>query len=36
MLYPDPEKLLNHRCDLIARCRHRNKFKLQTNIIDKV
>ena len=28
MLYPDPEKLLNQRCDLIARCRHWNKFKL--------
>ena len=23
MLYPDPEKLLNQRCDLIARRRHR-------------
>ena len=28
MIYPDPEKLLNKRCELIARCRHRNKFKL--------
>ena len=28
MIYPDPEKLLNQRCELIARCRHRNKFKL--------
>ena len=27
MIYPDPEKLLNKRCELIARCRHRNKFK---------
>ena len=26
MIYPDPEKI-NQRCDLIARCRHRNKFK---------
>ena len=28
MIYPDPEKMLNKRCELIARCRHRNKFKL--------
>ena len=28
MIYPDSEKLLNKRCELIARCRHRNKFKL--------
>ena len=28
MIYPDPEKLLNKKCELIARCRHRNKFKL--------
>ena len=28
MLYPDPGNLLNQRCDLIARCRHENKFKL--------
>ena len=28
MIYPDPEKLLNKRCELIARCRHRTKFKL--------
>ena len=28
MIYPDPEKLINQRCKLIARCRHRNKFKL--------
>ena len=28
MIYPDLEKLLNHRCELIARCRYRNKFKL--------
>ena len=28
MIYPDPEKLLNQRCELIARCRHRNKSKL--------
>ena len=27
-LYSDPEKLLNKRCELIARCRHRAKFKL--------
>ena len=31
MIYPEPEKLLNQRCELIARCRHRNKFKLSTN-----
>ena len=28
MLYPHPEKLSNQRWDLIARCRHRNKFEL--------
>ena len=28
MINPDPGKLLNQKCDLIARCRHRNKFKL--------
>ena len=28
MIYPDPEKLLNKRCELIGRCRHRTKFKL--------
>ena len=28
MIYPDPEKLLNQRCELIVRCRHRNEFKL--------
>ena len=28
MLHPDPDKLSIQRCDLIARCRHRNKFKL--------
>ena len=28
LLYPEPEKLLNKRCELIARCRHRAKFKL--------
>ena len=28
MIYPDAEKLLDQRCELIARCRHRNKFKL--------
>ncbi len=28
MIYPDPEKLLNKRCELIARCRHKTKFKL--------
>ena len=28
MLYPDPDKLLNQRCYLIASCRHRNKSKL--------
>ena len=28
MIYPDHEKLLNQKCELIARCRHRNKFKL--------
>ena len=28
MTYSEPEKLLNKRRELIARCRHRNKFKL--------
>ena len=28
MTYPVPEKLLNKRCELIARCRHKDKFKL--------
>ena len=35
LLYPEPEKLLSKRCELIARCRHRAKFKLlKINIID--
>ena len=28
ILYPNPGNVLNQRCDLIARCRHRNRFKL--------
>ena len=28
MTYKLPEKLLNKRCELIARCRHKTKFKL--------
>ena len=28
MTCPVPEKLLNKRCELIARCRHKAKFKL--------
>ena len=28
MINPGPEKLLNKICELIARCRHRTKFKL--------
>ena len=28
MMYKLPEKLLNKRCELIARCRHKAKFKL--------
>ena len=28
MIYPDPEKLLNKRYELIVRCRHGTKFKL--------
>ena len=28
MIYTDPKKLLNQPCELIARCRQRNKFKL--------
>ena len=35
MIYPDPEKLLNQWCELIARCRHRNKLKLLTNYLRK-
>ena len=36
MLYPDPNNLLNQRCDLIARCRLRNKFKLLSKILNIV
>ena len=28
MIYPAPENLLNQQCELIARRRHRNRFKL--------
>ena len=28
LLFPEPKKLLNKRSELIARCRHRAKFKL--------
>ena len=28
LLFPEPKKLLNKRRELIARCRHRAKFKL--------
>ena len=28
MMYSDPGNLLNQICDLIARCRHRKKFRL--------
>ena len=28
MIYLDPENLLNQRCELIDKCRHRNRFKL--------
>ena len=28
MIYPDTKKVLNQRCELIARCKHRNEFKL--------
>ena len=28
IMYQLPEKLLNKRCKLIARCRHKAKFKL--------
>ena len=34
MLYFDPGNLLNQRCDLIARCRHKNKFKLFLKISE--
>ena len=30
MTYKLPDKLLNKRSELIARCRHRTKFKLLT------
>ena len=32
MFYPDQDKLLNQRYDLIASCRHRNIFKLLPKI----
>ena len=32
MLYFDPVNLLTQRCDLIARCRHKNKFRLFSKI----
>ena len=35
MMYPVHEKLLNKRCELIARCRHKAKFKLLTNYLKK-
>ena len=28
ILHPDPGNLLNQRCDLMARSRHKNKFRL--------
>ena len=28
LLFPEPKKLLNKRNELIARCKHRAKFKL--------
>ena len=31
MKYPEPEQLLDKRCELISRCRHRTKFKLLKN-----
>ena len=34
MLYFDPGNLLNQECDLIARCRHKNKFKLFSKISE--
>ena len=34
MLYIDPVNLLNQRCDIIARCRHRNKFRQFWKIIE--
>ena len=35
MTYSVPEKLLNKRCELIARCKHKAKFKLWTNYLKK-
>ena len=35
MLYFDPDNLLNHICDLIARCRHKNRFRLFCSGADK-
>ena len=32
MLYFDPGNLSNQICDLIARCRHKNKFRLFSKI----
>ena len=28
MMYVDPVKLLNQRCDFIAKCGHRNKLNI--------
>ena len=36
LLYSKPEKLLNKRCELIARCRHMAKIKLQKININNV
>ena len=36
MLYFDPVNLLNQRCDLNARCRHENKFRLFSKISEYI
>ena len=36
MLYFDPSNLLNQRCDLIARFRHKNKFRLFPKISELI
>ena len=36
MLYFDPGNPLNQRCDLIARCRHKSKFRLFSKISEYI
>ena len=34
MLFIDPFNLLNQRCDFIAKCRNKNKFRLFSKISE--